>query len=332
VKLSIIVPTRNRATVLADALESFSRQSLAADQFEVVVVDNGSTDETSLVIERFVSTNNNFSSIYVATPGLHVCRHAGMRAAKSENLLYCDDDIIASPRWAESVAHALSDPAVGVVVGRTLPKFEESPPLWLETMWGANEFGRYLGHYSLLDFGGQDKEVSPLFIWGCNFAIRRSILLRCGGFHPDAMPREQVRFRGDGESGLARALLEQQIRAVYAADALVQHLVPKKRLTADYLYHRGFLQGVSESYSELRHPAPSAMPKKGVGRAVMDLVTLHALRQNVSKLLQAAELNHYQASYRHGYRDGFDFHQREVRRDPSLLEWVQLADYLDDQL
>jgi hypothetical protein len=62
--------------------------------------------------------------------------------------------------------------------------------------------------YSILDFGNAIQEISPDYVWGCNFSIRKEVLLKVRGFHPDGMPDEFLRYRGDGETSVSREILK----------------------------------------------------------------------------------------------------------------------------
>ena len=94
------------------------------EQFEVLIVDNGSTDKTREVCSSFKNTIPNLRYFYEETPGLHVGRHLGMKMAKSELLVYADDDIEAFPTWLEGIAESFRDEEVVLVGGKNLPKFE----------------------------------------------------------------------------------------------------------------------------------------------------------------------------------------------------------------
>jgi glucosyl-dolichyl phosphate glucuronosyltransferase len=96
--ISVIIPTRNRAELLRAALLSLSLQTLPPEDFEVLVVDNGSTDHTKKVVNGFNGLMH-LRYFFDPTPGLHVGRHRGLREASGEILVYGDDDIEALPTW-----------------------------------------------------------------------------------------------------------------------------------------------------------------------------------------------------------------------------------------
>jgi len=93
---------------------------------------------------------------------------------------------------------------------------------------------RILIYLSILDLGDTIKTINPYHVFGCNFSIRKKILLEAGGFHPDAMPQELIRFRGDGESHVSRYILVHGYKTLYHPKASVYHLVTHNRMTEDY--------------------------------------------------------------------------------------------------
>jgi hypothetical protein len=141
------------------------------------------------------------------------------------------------------------DPLVAVVGGKILPKWEATPPAWLDKF--GNNGG---GNLSLLDLGGEVREVAwPQSIYGCNMAVRESVLWEVGGFHPDAMgDRRLIWLRGDGETGLQRKIYQAGYKVIYEPRAWVYHRVPASRLRPEYFYWRRFIQGISDSYSDMR--------------------------------------------------------------------------------
>ncbi|MFM6818533.1 MAG: glycosyltransferase family 2 protein, partial [Dolichospermum sp.] len=200
--ISVIIPTRNRANLLEKFLLSLKNQTLAISSYEVVIIDNGSTDYTKSLVEKYIPIITNLKYIFEPNPGLHSGRHRGFLESQGEILVYGDDDIEVFPQWLETIYHSFQEnPDVAMIGGKNLPQFESNPPSWLEKMWQPNQSGeQILGYLSILNLGDEVKFVSPYYIFGCNFAIRRSILETARGFHPDGMPQELIKYRGDGES------------------------------------------------------------------------------------------------------------------------------------
>jgi glucosyl-dolichyl phosphate glucuronosyltransferase len=253
IKLSVSIPTFNRSSLLNKALESLLIQTYPTDQFEVIVVDNGSKDDTRSVALGFEKKIPYFRYEFADEPGLHVGRHQGLRVAKADILVFVDDDIEAFPSWLEGIWSSFQENDVTLTGGKNLPKYEIPPPFWIKDMWDRKmEYGNCIGPLSILDFGDEKRDMNPYYFFGCNFSIRKEILLRAGGFHPDSMPQNKVRYRGDGESHVAAYVLNNGYRALYNPKASVYHYVPRERITLEYFCKRAFNQGISDSYTKIR--------------------------------------------------------------------------------
>src|SRR5262249_38745669 len=148
---------------------------------------------------------------------------------------------------------AFRDPEVMLTGGPTSPHYEVEPPSWLGGMWEEYEEGvRVLGELSLVDLGPTRKDVDPLYVQGANFAIRKTTFQACGGFHPDCLPKPLQRYQGDGETGLALKIRARGLKALYHPGAAVTHVIPAARLTPESFEQKGFYQGVSGSYFDIR--------------------------------------------------------------------------------
>lgn len=326
--LSVILPTRNRAPLLDDCLASLAGQSLPVDQFEVLVIDNGSTDCTQEVVQRHANQLP-MRYLFEPKPGLHNARHSGLREASADILVFGDDDILADPDWLLSIAEAFREPDIALVGGNNRPLFESPPPDWLARWWERpNGKRRAISHLSILDFGQGQFDIDPGWVWGCNFSVRRSALLNAGGFHPDAMPAESLRLRGDGETSVSDAIRRSGLRARFHSGASVTHRVSKARMSADYFQKRSYAQGISDSYTDLRRMGSSRSPAAGLARR---------LRASASTLRAIATIGHGAAgrtlrSIRWrcltGYLAGYAYHQKEAACDPELRAWILKDNYL----
>ncbi len=325
---SIIIPTRDRAPSLKRTLESLlSLEELGVDR-EILVVDNGSRDDTSALVAAIQERNHPYPIRYFLepVPGLLSGRHRGALEARGDICIYLDDDVRLGSRWLSAISDAFRDPAVHLVGGPSRPLFESAPPPWLDGFFSESEEGRHCIWLSLIDGGGAVREIDPCYVWGLNYAIRKESLLRFGGFHPDTAPKALHRFQGDGETGLSLSLKEAGAKALYHPEAEVLHEVPDERLTEVYFAARGFFEGVAQSYTEIRRTGKSSAPVLG-----KPMQELHRL---FSKAWDGI------LGRRKGIRDlaalhlerGYAFHQREVWRDPTLLEWVMRKDYWDYRL
>ena len=327
--ISVIIPTRNRVESLRDTLEALAKVSYPPESHEVIVVDTASTDGTPEFCRQHSNDRfQNFRYERTNTPGLHVGRHRGADVAAGEVLLFGDDDILPHESWLSGVAAAFADVDTALVGGNIIPQFEVEPPSWLDGLWQPTPWGRTMQQLSLIEFEPVRAEISPLYVYGCNYAIRKAVLRQVGGFHPDALPGNLLRFRGDGETAVSQAIEAMGFKTVFHPDATVVHRVAGSRLSMDYMRRRAFADGISASYSDVRRLgrplgcsdwARKAFERTFGGRE-------HGVPRGAQRKRICTGLRVRGAVWK-SMLAGYRFHQREMRRDPELLRWVLQPDY-----
>jgi len=178
-EISVVIPTRNRAALLDESLASLAAQT-ASGRFEVIVVSDGSTDDTSAVCDRWAGQ---IPLVLVESPsaGISVAKNIGVDAAGAPLLLFFDDDDVADPdlvaRHLEM--HRLYPLEHVAVLGYT----DWSPRLEVtEVMRFVTEVGCYLFGYPHLRHG---QAYDYRFFWGGRSSCKRSLLVRAGGFRPE---------------------------------------------------------------------------------------------------------------------------------------------------
>lgn len=326
--ISLVIPTRDRADLLDAALRSVADQSFDWSWFEVLVIDNGSTDQTRVISEKWAARLPKLRYLYVEEPGLHVGRHLGLAEVQSDILVFADDDIEAQSGWLQAIADVFSDPGVAMAGGNNLPLFLQTPPPWLEHLWNrrAKNGSRSLSALSIQEWPEGRYPISPFNVWGCNFAIRKSVLLAAGGFHPDGMPKELIRFRGDGETHVSRYVAEHGLKCLFDSGASVYHKVTPERMTLAYFRQRGFNQGVSDSYTQLRGGAMQPAKRRSFAFRAASwgrqwLRRIRAAGQRAREASRAID------EMRAGHREGFAYHQAAYRDDPEVRAWVHREHY-----
>ena len=339
--LSVIVPTRNRAQLLSDLLDSLAGQEPVPFEWEVIVVDNASTDGT-VTVARQKSQTLPIRIRYVLETrlGLHHGRHRGAREARGEYLGYLDDDTIVAPTWVQGV-ELLAQGKADAIAGRILPRWGAEPPDWL---LAQIQNGVY-GPLTLLDLGIVPQPVDPLMVWGANFFIRPKLVFELGGFHPDSVPAELLRFRGDGETALMRKFKAAGLRAWYDPKATAYHVIGAERLTVEYLCKRAYRQGVSNSFTQVRAAYLEGKPhhKQRVlrnyvrrARELSPKELLGAMDRRLKGLARRiipaspSPNTDIQKRIKAAYREGWEFHQDAVRNGPELFEYVTRNNYLDE--
>jgi glucosyl-dolichyl phosphate glucuronosyltransferase len=331
--ISVIIPTRNRAELLQRALSSIESLKLPKCSFEIIVVDNGSEDRTSDVCRFYKNKILQLRYIYEPQIGLHKCRNLALEKAKGDIFCYIDDDSFVDKEWLRGVEDSFKDQSVVLAGGPCLPEYEKPPPNWINKIWNHNEYGSFIGHFSLIDFGTEKKWIPPNFIYGCNFCIRKQILLEIGGFHPDGMPKELIRFRGDGETFVTQKITDMGHKAFYNPEIKIKHYVSKSRLSFEYLKWRSYIQGISSSYAAVRKKnGLDCFTKKNITFFIIKI--LYKIRNKFKKILFKKcetldlEKDDLNKQLKESYIQGFNYHQQKVKQDVKLEEWVLRENYM----
>jgi glucosyl-dolichyl phosphate glucuronosyltransferase len=329
--ISIIIPTFNREALLRRTLESVASVVSATDAVEIIIVDNGSTDQSAKVCqilkEKFCRLEWRY--FYEDMPGLLSGRHRGAAEARGEVLAYLDDDAVLAPTWLESLKDAFQDPGVALVGGPSLPFYDVPPPAWAKALWLEVEEGLICGSLSLIDLGKAKKVIDPRFVWGVNLSIRKNIFRECEGFHPDCIPKSLQRYQGDGETGLTLKVKEKRLPAVYHPGVAVAHIIPASRLTPEALEQRAFYQGVCDSYTRIRR---DGFATKSRQKSWRDLVGATKWKLERQTIVRSPTSENILVLVGRARTAGARFHQNEVQKDPGLLEWVLKPNYLDYSL
>jgi glycosyltransferase involved in cell wall biosynthesis len=340
-RISCIIPTFNRSALLKSAVKSIIKQNISQDIYEILIIDNGSTDDTKALSQNIIKemASRRIRYIFAPQPGLLTGRHRGALEANGELLVFVDDDIEATAGWLQAIFETFNRPQVQLVGGRNLPKFEVEPPAWLEKFWDAANGGRSCPWLSLLDLGEREREIDPNYVWGLNFAIRRQALHDLGGFHPDCIPRRLQRFQGDGETGLTTKARSRGYLAVYQPKATIYHVIPASRLTPEYFEQRAYYQGVCDSYSKVRREGSASVDSVKVrpsrlqySRQIAGRIVRYAKRMSqhwATATSETAEVAAIRQRVHRAYRAGYEFHQSAIRSNPELLAWVLRPDYWD---
>lgn len=243
-QISAIICTHNRDNYLGAAIDSLLGQDFAGE-FEVIVVDNGSSDRTREVTQARAS-NPRLKYVFEPTLGLSVARNTGAKAAQSEILAYLDDDAVASVGWLQVLYDAYQHNSQLAIAGGKVTLLwppNTEPPSWLSTGLAAN-----LGAYDLGDnvVYIQQPGLTPR---GLNYSIRRQFLTEIGGFDPQ-LGRVGKNLLSNEELLMTEMALKQSWQVAYLPTALVAHNVAPERINRSWFLNRGWWQGISECYRE----------------------------------------------------------------------------------
>ena len=338
IRYSVIIPTLNQSVKLKQCLFHLSELSFDPDLFEVLVIDNGSKDDTKEISLSFQNKIKNLQYLFCESPGLMAARHMGCDMAKGEILCYLDNDSLVTKDWLKAISASFADEDVAIVGGPCIPEYEMKPPYWVEYFWDDSEHGKTNGVLSLVDFGDQRLFINPGFVFGCNYSIRKKIFLEFGGTNPDYFPEKYRQFQGDGESGLAVRIGRSGYKTVYEPHAKIRHLIPQSRLTVEYFIWRRYFNGIHASYSTLRKQYDvenaNIEEKVNIGKRIYcrikRVITTRLALKCHKNANEPEEVRQIREKMHKSYEAGYRYHQEEVKKAPKLLEWVLRENYLGE--
>lgn len=240
VRISAVLCTHNRAGYLRKALQSLVDQTLAPWSYEIIVVDNGSQDNTKQVVSEFSNVPN---LRYLSEPiiGVSRARNTGWRKAEGVYVAYLDDDAVASPGWLAKFIEVFEtfEPSLGAVGGRIEPIWEVPRPDWLSD--------KLLGFLSVVHWCDVPMILNEQqWLPGCNIAYPRELLQRAGGFREE-LGRQGTKLQSNEENNLRQQLDSRGFCSLYHPEIVVGHHVAAPRLTKKWFRERAYWQGVSDA-------------------------------------------------------------------------------------
>ena len=257
---SVIVCTRNRASLLDRCLAGITAQGVDPDRHEVLVVDDGSGPATGAVARRWAARTPGLRYWRQPFAGLSHARNAGIRLARGDVLAYLDDDAIAQPGWLAALEEAyLAWPGVAAVAGPVALSWPHGRPGWLEPALES--------WYSRVDLGPGPRLLGPdEKPFGANLSVHRTVAAALGGFDPK-LGRRGGSLRSNEDVHFVERLRRGGGSVLYQPGAMVVHPVSGSRLTRRWLLRRSYAQGRSDAILDHRlDPAPHRRAMLGRAR------------------------------------------------------------------
>lgn len=268
--VTLCICTRDRAASLARTLDSIviaahpEGRSIEA-AWELVVVDNGSSDHTQETVAGYADRLP-IRSIIHHVAGLSNARNAGIDTARGRFILWTDDDVLVDHHWLRSYITAFeASPEIGLFGGRAVPHYEEPSTPWM----AENEAS--LSSLLAIRDTPEWTEIAPgRMPFGLNYAVRRDIQMR-HRYDPNLGVAPGRRTGGE-ETTMLKAALTDQAKSRWVWDATVYHLIPVHRQSVDYVFEYYVAQGSLYPKCQPQSDSPAAR--------------LHALRRAGSEALR----------------------------------------------
>jgi len=241
IKASVIVCTYNRSALLEGCLNSLVSQDFPPDEYEIIVVDNNSTDNTSRIVNQITKGSSaEIRYVLEKRQGLSYARNTGVKEARGKIVAFIDDDARAGISWLKEIVGTFEKvtPVPGCVGGKVMPIWIAARPKWL-----PESLLTYLG---VLNHGDSPKWTEENeYVWGVNMAFLKQSLERVGFFEP-ALGRKGKSLISNEEIFLFQKLRTSGENVYYQPKAFVHHHVPQERLKKTWFLRRIFAQGISD--------------------------------------------------------------------------------------
>jgi glycosyltransferase involved in cell wall biosynthesis len=279
---TVLICTYNRADLLGETLDSLALSRTDGLGWNVLVVDNNSTDDTyDAVASRVANFPVELRYVFEGHQGKSNALNTGLAETDAAIIVFTDDDVRVGEEWLEAACRPmLEDPSIAYTGGPVLPLWESPCPSWLDQrrsdLWGT---------LAILDYGPdpfifEERRRVPL---GANMAVRRTLIERIGGFDP-ALGRRGQSLLGQEQAEFFCRSRAIDARGLYVPEMSLQHHVPARRLTRAYFREWWYWKGVSRARLEQRHavtelgidlttvPRIAGVPRFMFGSAVRSMI------------------------------------------------------------
>lgn len=233
--LTVLLATRNRAEILRGVLEAYTQLQALPSGWKLVVVDNGSTDQTASVVASFADRLP-VRYVFEGKLGKNHALNTGLALAEGDLTVFTDDDAFPHADWLMQLRHAAdTQPASSMFGGAVVPRWEVPPPRWVEwTDQGAV--------YTLTDPTLTEGPIEPGRVFGPNMALRSSVFTDGVRFDTAIGPRGSNYAMG-GETELVLRLSKLGHKAWHVPGAVVEHFIREEQLRTSWVLQRAFRFG-----------------------------------------------------------------------------------------
>ena len=246
--LSVGVCVYNKEKEIPQALQSLAEQTISKDLFEIIIVDNNSTDNTESVVKKFIKEHPDLNIKYFKemNQGVSYARNRCYMEASGDYIVYFDDDEIAFKDWLQNFYNSIQKhPEAVILAGKVIVKYEDPEFAKIADSYIDNWFANY-------EYGNEEITLSKKLIdeqkidypIAGNMAIKMTYIKKVNGFDTNLGRSENLMLGGE-ETKFTKDALENGKIAIYTPQSAVHHMVIKKRCSMDFLKMKHFQQGMT---------------------------------------------------------------------------------------
>jgi glycosyltransferase involved in cell wall biosynthesis len=238
--ISAIICTYNREKLILRTLHGLEDQSINSGLYEIIIINNNSTDSTEVTCKQFIEQHPQINCLYFSekNQGLSYSRNRGIKESSGKYITFLDDDSIPEPDFLKVIVDYLENHSdIMAAGGRIHLQYEGEQPGWVN---------RYLA--PLLGYFEMGNKIKPFnrksYPRGSNMTFRKDIFSETGDFNTE-LGRKGSSLAGGEEKDLFNRVYRQNHRVIYLPQALVYHLVPLERTKKSYVKQQA--EGIGKS-------------------------------------------------------------------------------------
>ncbi|TAN61943.1 glycosyltransferase [bacterium] len=221
--ISVIIPTRDRSDSLKNTILSLKNQVISEElglDYEIIVVDNNSTDGTKeLVKDMGIQMNGRLKYIFESDKGASCARNKGIESAEGEIISFIDDDCTAVKNWLNEIALTFKNYNADAVLGKISLVLPAQRPEWIPEWFLEKRLAK-------VDYGIATRRIDDKDLVAANISFKSEIFKKFGGFPSGIEPCEDTMY--------SRIITRRGAVKFYCPGAEVFHWIPSERLTGKY--------------------------------------------------------------------------------------------------
>lgn len=236
--VSVIIPVHNGAQRVIPAIESLMKLDYPLDKFEIIVIDNASTDNIEEVVKKMASPfKGSLRYVFEAKKGLSHARNKGIEEARGDIISFTDDDCVADRNWLKEVAQTFKDQGAHAVLGRIILSTPIPKDAWYPE-WFIRE------RFAHVDYGDRVKQLDGESMVGANMSYRRELFEKYGRFNSNPI------FHLCDDSEFSSRISKNGAKKMYCPGAIIYHCYELGRVKDNKFFRQSFYWGRASIFIE----------------------------------------------------------------------------------